>query len=140
VIHSDKNQGAAMATAEERVKILKLVQDGKISADQGVQLLEALQDPTKKKAEGSSGQPKVIQVARWFRVSVTDTDTGKVRVNVRLPVNLITAGVKMGARFSPEVEGLDMDQLMTLIKAGEIGKIVDVVDEKDGEHVEVFLE
>ena len=129
-----------MATTEERVKILKLVQDGKISADQGVQLLEALQDPLKNKAEGSTGQPKVIQVARWFRVSVTDTDTGKVRVNVRLPVNLITAGVKMGARFSPEVEGLDMDQLMTLIKAGEIGKIVDVVDEKDGEHVEVFLE
>jgi len=129
-----------MATTEERVKILKLVQDGKISADQGVQLLEALQDSLKNKAEGPAGQPKGTQVARWFRVSVTDTDTGKVRVNVRLPVNLITAGVKMGARFSPEVEGLDMDQLMTLIKAGEIGKIVDVVDEKDGEHVEVFLE
>jgi Asp-tRNA(Asn)/Glu-tRNA(Gln) amidotransferase B subunit len=129
-----------MATTEERVKILKLVQDGKISADQGVQLLEALQEPNKNKAESPSGQTKVPQVARWFRVSVTDTDTGKVRVNVRLPVNLITAGVKMGARFSPEVEGLDMEQLMTLIKAGEIGKIVDVVDEKDGEHVEVFLE
>jgi hypothetical protein len=129
-----------MATTEERVKILKLVQDGKISAEQGVQLLEALQDPLKQKTESPAGQPKGTQVARWFRVSVTDTDTGKVRVNVRLPVNLITAGVKMGARFSPEVEGLDMDQLMALIKAGEIGKIVDVVDEKDGEHVEVFLE
>ena len=129
-----------MATSEERVKILKLVQDGKISADQGVQLLEALEDPHKNKAEDVSGLPKATQVARWFRVSVTDTNTGKVRVNVRLPVNLITAGVKMGARFSPEVEGLDMEQLMTLIKAGEIGKIVDVVDEKDGEHVEVFLE
>ncbi len=129
-----------MATTEERVKILKLIQDGKISPDQGVQLLEALQDPLRNKTEGPSSQPKVVQAARWFRVSVTDTDTGKIRVNVRLPVNLITAGVKMGARFSPEVEGLDMDQLMALIKAGEIGKIVDVVDEKDGEHVEVFLE
>jgi hypothetical protein len=129
-----------MATTEERIKILKLIQDGKISAEQGVQLLEALQEPLKQKTESSSAQPKGAQVARWFRVSVTDTDSGKVRVNVRLPVNLITAGAKMGARFSPEVEGLDMDQLMTLIKAGEIGKIVDVVDEKDGEHVEVFLE
>jgi Asp-tRNA(Asn)/Glu-tRNA(Gln) amidotransferase B subunit len=129
-----------MATPEERVKILKLIQDGKISASQGVQLLEALQDPLRNRTESASGLPKATQVARWFRVSVTDTDTGKVRVNVRLPVNLITAGVKMGARFSPEVEGLDMEQLMTLIKAGEIGKIVDVVDEKDGEHVEVFLE
>jgi len=129
-----------MATSEERVKILKLIQDGKISAEQGVQLLDALQDSYKNKPEGVSAQPKVTQAARWFRVSVTDTDSGKVRVNVRLPVNLITAGVKMGARFSPEVEGLDMEQLMILIKAGEIGKIVDVFDEEDGEHVEVFLE
>jgi hypothetical protein len=129
-----------MATSEERAKILRLIQDGKISADQGIQLLDALQDPLKSKAGGVINQPKVTQAARWFRVSVTDTDSGKVRVNVRLPVNLITAGVKMGARFSPEVEGLDMDQLMVLIKTGEIGKIVDVVDEEDGEHVEVFLE
>jgi hypothetical protein len=129
-----------MATSEERVKILGLIQDGKISADQGIQPLDALQDPLKSQVEGVNRQPKVAQAPRWFRVSVTDTDSGKVRVNVRLPVNLITAGVKMGARFSPEVDGLDMDQLMVLIKTGEIGKIVDVVDEKDGEHVEVFLE
>ena len=129
-----------MATSEERVKILRLVQDGKISAGQGIQLLEALQGPLKSKAEGVTSQPKAAQAARWFRVSVTDTVSGKVRVNVRLPVSLITAGVKMVVRFSPEVEGLDMDQLLALIKTGEIGKIVDVVDEEDGEHVEVFLE
>jgi hypothetical protein len=129
-----------MATSEERVKILSLIQDGKISAEQGIQLLDALQDPLKSKVAGVIGQPKVAQAARWFRVCVTDTGSGKVRVNVRLPVNLITAGVKMGAVFSPEVEGLDVEQLMALIKTGEIGKIVDVVDEEDGEHVEVFLE
>ena len=129
-----------MATSEERVKILKLIQDGKISADQGVLLLEALHDPRKDKPGSGLGTTKGAPAARWFRVSVTDTDTGKVRVNVRLPVNLITAGVKMGARFSPEVEGLDVEKLMVLIKAGEIGKIVDVFDAKDGEHVEVFLE
>jgi hypothetical protein len=38
------------------------------------------------------------------------------------------------------VEGLDADQLMQIIDSGELGQIVDVVDEKDGEHVEVFLE
>ncbi len=129
-----------MATSEERVKILRLIQDGKISADQGVQLLEALQDPLQSKAGSGTSQPKTAQMAHWFRVCITDTHTEKVKVNVRLPVSLITAGVKMGARFSPEVEGLDVDQLMALIKTGEIGKIVDVVDEESGEHVEVFLE
>jgi hypothetical protein len=47
-----------MATTEEKVKILKLIEDGKISADQGVQLLEALQDPRKDKAPGGLGLPK----------------------------------------------------------------------------------
>jgi hypothetical protein len=73
-------------------------------------------------------------------VRVTDTGSGKTRVNVRLPVNVLSAGMKMGARFSPEVEGLDMDQLMSLINAGATGQVLDVVDEKDGERVEVFLE
>ena len=71
---------------------------------------------------------------------VTDTNTGKVRVNVRLPINVVNAGMKMGARFSTEVEGLNMDELVALINSGTIGQIVDVFDEEDGEHVEVFLE
>jgi hypothetical protein len=48
--------------------------------------------------------------------------------------------MKMGARFSPQVEGLDMDVLMQYIESGETGKIVDVFDDKDGEHVQVFIE
>jgi hypothetical protein len=130
-----------MVTSEERMKILKMIQEGTLTAEQGMQLLESLQEP--KKSADTAFQPNSSvpdRGPRWFRVSVTDTDTGKVRVNVRLPVNVITAGVKMGARFSPQVQGLDMEELMNLIRSGEIGKIVDVFDDKDGEHVEVYLE
>jgi hypothetical protein len=77
---------------------------------------------------------------RWFRVRVTDSDTGKVRVNVRLPVGVVNAGLKMGMRFAPQVEGMDIEALTAMINSGEIGQIVDVVDDKDGEHVEVFIE
>lgn len=128
-----------MATSEERLKILRMIQEGKISAEQGIQLLEALEGP--KNASGKTPEVPAQRVApRWFRVRVTDIDSGKVRVNVRLPVNVLNAGFKMGARFAPEVEGLDINQLQELIRAGEMGKIVDVYDEEDGEHVEVFLE
>jgi hypothetical protein len=118
-----------------------MIQDGTITAEQGMQLLESLQEP--KKSADTAFQPNSSvpgRGPRWFRVCVTDTNTGKVRVNVRLPVNVITAGVKMGARFSPEVQGLDMEELMNSIRSGEVGKIVDVFDDKDGEHVEVYLE
>jgi hypothetical protein len=134
-----------MATSEERLKILKMIQEGKISAEEGMKLLEALGQATKSataapRADLLPNMAKVPHAARWFRVRVTDMDTGRVRVNIRMPIDVVTTGFKLGARFSPEVEGMDMTQLMQAIRAGETGQIIDVVDKKDGEHVEVFLE
>jgi hypothetical protein len=142
-----------MATAEERLKILRMVQEGKLSAEEGVQLIEAM-EPSRRAKEvtasrarqpappgpGSDPAQSPGRAPRWFRVRVTDTNTGKTRVNVRLPINLVHAGLKMGARFSPEVQGLDQESLMAFVNSGEIGKLVDVFDEEDGEHVEVFIE
>jgi hypothetical protein len=144
-----------MSTSEERLQILRMVQEGKISAEEGMHLLEALANPparteapTPAAPLPSSSMPQTpasaespsLRTPRWFRVRVTDTSTGKVRVNVRLPITVVNAGMKMGARFSPEVEGLKIDDLSALINSGTIGQIVDVFDEEDGEHVEVFLE
>lgn len=132
-----------MASTEERMRILMMIQEGKISAAEGARLIEALEDPRDKPIQppvpsmpGLSGSKK----PRYLRVLITDTDTGKARVNVRLPVSLINSGVRLGARFAPEIEGLDMENLNSWMNSGEIGKIVDSFDEEDGEHVEVFLE
>jgi hypothetical protein len=138
-----------MANAEERLKILTMLQEGKITADQAARLLEALESA----ASGPKGMPKPpspsgktspaygpIGGGRWMRVRVTDTDTGKTRVNIRLPLNLVSSGIKMGMRFAPEVEGLDPNALMEWVRSGEVGQIVDVYDDDDGEHVEVFIE
>jgi len=76
----------------------------------------------------------------YLHVLVTDSDSGKTRVNVRLPVSLINSGLRMGARFAPEIEGLDMEDLNAWLNSGELGQIVDIFDEEDGEHIEVFLE
>ncbi len=127
-----------MSTSEERLRILKMVQEGKISAEQAIQLIEALD--VRPEIPEPPTPPAPPRGPRWLRVRVTDTNTGKVRVNVRLPINVVSAGLKMGARFSPEVEGLDMDMLMSFIRSGEVGQVVDVYDEEDGEHVEVFVE
>ena len=126
-----------MTTSEERMRILKMIQDGKITADEGSRLIQALDThkPGSTPSPTTSGAPKT---GRWFHVQVTNT--GKTRVNIRLPVNLLQAGMKIGARFSPEVQGLDMDQLNQFINSGEVGKVVDVIDEEDGEQVEVFIE
>jgi hypothetical protein len=132
-----------MSVSEERLRILRLLQEGKISPEEGNQLLEALDAAADKAGKSSAvAAPKETEWkgGRWLRILITDTDTGKTRVNVRLPVSLVTAGVKMGARFAPEVEGLDIEQLMSYIRSGETGQILDVYDDADGEHIQVFIE
>jgi len=130
-----------MVTNDERIKILRMVQDGKITPEEATQLLQALEGSTKTDRSAPAAAPaSPAGGARWFRVRVTDSDTGKTRVNIRLPMSVVTSGIKMGMRFAPEVEGLDINTLIEAIRSGETGQIVDVVDEEDGEHVEVFLE
>lgn len=130
-----------MATVEERKKILVMVQEGKISAEQGAQLLEVLETAGPRLNAGLPSVPGVPPVpGRWFHVQITDTNTGRTRVNVRMPASLVSAGAKMGARLAPQVEGLDSKKLLTYLESGETGKIVDVYNEENGEHVEVFIE
>lgn len=128
-----------MPTAEERMRILKLIQEGKITAEEGAKLLSALSANEEKKrrttAAGVGGSK-----ARWFRVRVTDTKTGKPKTSVNIPLGLMEWGLHIGAQYAPEVAGLDMEQLAEILQSGAMGKIVDVVDEQDGEHVEIFIE
>jgi hypothetical protein len=127
-----------MATAEERMRILKMIEEGKISAEEGTKLLSALSET--RRGSGSSMPPRAPGAARWLRVRVTDINTGRSKATVQIPLALIESGMKIGAHFAPEVEGVDMPTIMEALRSGMTGKIVDVVDEKDGEHVEIFVE
>ena len=135
-----------MTSNEERLKILQMLQDGTINADQAAQLLETLGQTGRKSAQGMPPMPPMpprpagAGGGRYFRVRVTDTDSGRTRVNVRLPFGLVGAGLKMGMKFAPEIEGMDVEMLQEFLESGELGQIVDVFDDEDGEHVEVFIE
>ena len=84
-----------MVLSEERLKILQMLQDGKLTAEQAEGLLQALGEDNEKKdftqwekesSFGGEGSKK-----RWFRVRVTDIPTGKTRVNVRMPLGIVNA-------------------------------------------------
>jgi len=123
-----------MAT-EERMKILKMIEEGKITAEEGTQLLAALGKQKRKRPVSPEGEPS------WLRVRVTDVNTGKEAVRVNLPFSLVNVGLKMGARFVPDIEQeLAMEELAEALKEGLTGKIVDIVDEEDGKRVEIFIE
>jgi len=126
-----------MASSEERMKILKMIEEGKLSAEEGTKLLTALSDkrpPVPPRAPGMPGAP------RWLRIRVTDVRSGRSKASVQIPLALVDAGMKIGAHFAPEVEGVDMSNVMDAVRSGMVGKIIDVTDEEDGEHVEIYVE
>jgi hypothetical protein len=123
-----------MASTEERMKILRMVEEGKITAEEAAKLLSALSEsrkPVKKPASLGTGS------ARWLRVRVTDMVTGKAKATVNLPLRLVDAGLNIAAQYAP---GVDFNELSQAINDGVEGKIIDVMDEEDGEHVEIFIE
>lgn len=126
-----------MASSEERMKILKMIEEGKLSAEEGTKLLAALSErrgPPSTRPPGMPGGP------RWLRIRVTDVRSGRSKASVQIPLALVDAGMKIGAHFAPEVEGVDMSNVMDAVRSGMMGKIIDVTDEEDGEHVEIYVE
>lgn len=126
-----------MNATDERMMILRMIEEGKVSADEGARLLTSVdkeaEAPLRRLAVGNKG-------AKWFRVRVTDTVTGKNKATVSLPLALMDWGLRVGAQFAPEVGNIDFGELSDLLSEGMEGKIVDVMDEEDGEHVEIFIE
>jgi len=126
-----------MASSEERMKILKMIEEGKLSAEEGTKLLAALSE---KRGPTSARMPGMPGGARWMRIRVTDIRTGRSKASVQIPLALVDAGMKIGAHYAPEVEGVDMSNVMEAVRSGVVGKIIDVTDEEDGEHVEIYVE
>jgi hypothetical protein len=89
-----------MVTSEERMKILKMINDGKISAEEGAQLLTALTSRTERPRKSSRRSLK----SQMLRVRVTDMVSGKTKVNVNVPMKLVDAGLNIAAQFAPEME------------------------------------
>ena len=126
-----------MVTSEERMKILKMISEDKITAEEGAQLLAVLAE----KSEKPKVEPRRKLANQLLRVRVTDMRSGKTKVNVNLPMRLVDAGLNIAAQYTPEMENAQMmDAVKEALTENMTGKIVDVIDEEDGEHVEIFIE
>jgi hypothetical protein len=125
-----------MSTAEERIQILKMIEEGKISASEGAELIRALDQSSQKTQDPLKGTSQ----PRWFRVRVTDIANGRHKVNINIPIGLVNVGMKMGARFTSEIEGFSYEEIAEAIRHGRQGKIIDYTNKKENERVEIFIE
>lgn len=134
---------------EEKMRILKMVEEGKISAEQAVGLLDAL---------GQAEVPADAPAANWvepvsapgagyddkmLRV-VVDTPEGD-KVNVQLPVKIVQQMLKVTGKLPIQWEGsekIDLEALTTAILEcidnETLGTIVDV-SASDGSTVKVYI-
>ena len=118
---------------EERMRILNMLEEGKISVDEATKLIEAVEAPQQETEIVPQGKPK------WLKVRVEDGEDEKVSVN--LPLSLARVALKFipeHARGRMEAQGIDIDALLNEVTETKIGKLVEVQD--GDEHVEVWIE
>lgn len=120
--------------SDERMKILNMIQEGTISAEEGMKLLDALEESADLPAV-----PKDKSDSKWVKIIVVEE--GEKKVNVTIPVNLVKLGLGIGMKYSGDTKGLenlDLDEIIRQIEEGTEGKIVEVVD--GDTRVEVYVE
>lgn len=138
---------------QEKIKVLQLLEDGKITSAEAIELLSTLESSSESKQplKGSRNKEQ-----RSLRVRV---DGDKTRVNVNIPLELIRVASQigmLGMQWLPEeanaqmkkqgidLAKIDFNELLQLLDQGLTdGKLVDIEteDEKEGKtKVEVYVE
>src|SRR5512147_107782 len=118
-----------MSNSSERTEILRLIESGKISTSEGLTLLNSLdKSPQLPPKPQVTPQAPLNTRGRWLRIRVTNLTTQAAKVNVNLPLGLVNAGLRIGQRYAPELNGVDWDQLLEDIQNGVNGKLVEVED------------
>jgi hypothetical protein len=122
--------------------VLRLVAEGRLTADEAGPILDALEHrgPTRDEGDGAdagaradvAGEPTDRGPAKTLRIEVTDA--GRAVVNLRIPLSLGRAALTQ----IPGISDATSDRIREAITAGIKGPIVDVDDGDDG--VRISLE
>lgn len=125
---------------DEKIRILKMIEEGKITSAEGEKLLAAIDEKsTKIEKEKIDGAPK------WLKIRVfEENEKGKkTKVNINVPIAIVETGLKIGKGFDENLDsalnGVDFNDIMDMIRSGAEGKIVDI-ETDEGETVEIYIE
>jgi hypothetical protein len=134
-----------VAADSERLRILQLLEQQKITAAEAAELLGALGARGREPRRRERGRWLAEELApptdraRWIRVRVTDERTGRVRTNVSVPIGMVGFGLAFARRFR-NVPGVDVvDEVFEAVRSGRRGTIFDVSNE-GGERVEILID
>jgi len=121
---------------EQRKDILDMLAEGKITAEEAEQLIAALERDQPPAASSLDARPK--GKAKYLRVVVDALEDGEpARVNVRVPLQLLRAGVRLAALIPPQALGKANAELnksgvpfdLSQLKPEQLEALVDHLDE-----------
>lgn len=123
---------------EERMQILRMIQEGIISAEEGASLLSALgqREQLQRVREEPVYPDLPMLTRRWLRIRVTDKHNERDRVNLTLPIGLLDWGLRMAEMTA----GVRLTAVREVIRSGAEGKILEVDDAESNERLEIFVE
>jgi len=141
---------------EQRRQILQMLAEGKITADEAERLINALERTQPESSPPAESRPKARP--KYLRVLVTweddSTGEGQGRLNIRVPLQLLRAGVRLTSLIPPpalakinaelDKSGVPID--LTELKPQDLEEVIDqlgdvIVDVDDpGSKVRVFCE
>ncbi len=134
----------------EALEVLEMVREGRVTPEQGAELLAALKAKPSMLAAAGGDKPRFVRVK--VRVSEGEGKADKVSVNVNLPVAMADLALKVleqakitkegetieFGKYMKDLQGMDVATILQMVKDGAEGKLVDVdVDGDDGEKVKV---
>lgn len=118
--------------SEELMGVLKMIESGVITSEEGQKLIEAMQKSEQKVARVNSHP-----IGRFLRLDILSTEEGeKETVQINFPLNLAKAVLKMGivqkqlnAKVGENVN-LDIEEILALIDSEVMGDLM-TIDTKD---------
>lgn len=144
--------------SEEKRMILEMLNNGDINVDEAERLLAAIPE------ESENNEVVVPRVSgiqpKRLKITVINTDTGRTKVDMRIPFSLIKAGLKigkasivLGAKYDKSgdsdtqqilqyLKDIDVDEILNGLDDGEITlpyTMIDMDSNEDGENVHIDL-
>ena len=120
------------ASTDERIRILRLVESGNVTAEEAVRLLDSLQ--VKQEHTDERKRNRIV------RVRVTNLANNRQKANVIVPVSLIDVGLRLATRLVPQIRGSALEDLLHAIENGTTGRLLDLQDLEEGERIEIYAE
>jgi hypothetical protein len=121
-----------MSHPRERSEVLRLIEEGKVTAAEGIQLLTARRP--------HSSLPLINTENRWLRIHVTDVKSNLPRVNINVPLRWLDAGLRIGRNFAPELDQIDWNKILAPAQDNTTIRLLEVEELENNQRIEIVVE